>query len=361
VLAGRWEPTMDKSIRLLALVATLLVFFGPGALADPQPGAPVVLTLSVIDVGQGDSVLVSTSDGYNMLVDGGSRSAADEVLEHLEASNVDQIDVLICTHPHEDHIGGLAAVLDNIAVGRVLESGLPADTQTYRGLHDRIMEKALPLSAARAGDTFALGPATVKILWPTGWLMPGNLNDCSVVARVIYGRFSALLTGDAEADVERALITGRWLSPTVVLKVAHHGSSTSSTAEFLDAVDPEIAIISVGTDNSYGHPDTDVIARLKAYAVETYRTDLNGTVSMRTDGDTWRVYVEREAAASAEDAVSDPKNTAPQAYCGSRRSNVFHYLWCKSVASIAPANVITFGSRQEAIERGYRPCSVCMP
>ena len=163
--------------------------------------APILLTLSVIDVGQGDSVLITTSDGYAMLVDGGPRSAADDVLKHLEASNVDQIDVLICTHPHEDHIGGLGTVLDTMAVGRVIDSGVPAGTKTYCGLHDKIMEKALPLSAARSGDSFSIGPAAVRILWPAE-PMSGDLNNCSVVARVAYSEFSALLTGDIEAAAE---------------------------------------------------------------------------------------------------------------------------------------------------------------
>lgn len=284
---------MDKRCwrSLVAIALLSLMLFWTSASGIGQSDTRILLTLSVIDVGQGDSVLVTTSDGATMLVDGGPRSAGDDVLDHLRGVGVDQIDVLVCTHPHEDHIGGLAAVLDAVAVGRVIDSGAPAGTKTYRGLHDKIMERALPLSAASAGDSFSIGPAQVRILWPTE-LMPTSVNNSSVVARIAYGEFSALLTGDIEAAAEYALIAGSWLSPTVTLKVAHHGSSTSSTAGFLDAVAPEIAVISVGAGNRYGHPNTETIARLEAYGAQVYRTDLDGTVTLQTDGDIWRVETE---------------------------------------------------------------------
>lgn len=307
---------MDRRYQRSLVAITLLSFmlFWTGASGIGQSGARTLLTLSVIDVGQGDSVLITTSDGYAMLVDGGPRSAADDVLKHLAESGVDQIDVLVCTHPHEDHIGGVAAVLDTVTIGRVIDSGVPAATKTYHGLHDKILEKALPLSSARSGDSLSIGPAAIRILWPSGPMADG-LNNCSVVARVAYGGFSALLTGDIEAAAEYALIAACWLSPTVVLKVAHHGSRTSSTAEFLDALAPEIAIISVGARNRYGHPNAETVARLEAHGANVYRTDLNGTVTVRTDGSVWGVHAERDSARRTTTPGPDGPEEEPQAYC----------------------------------------------
>ena len=176
---------------------------------------------------------------------------------------------------------------------------------------------------------------------------------------VLYDGFSALLTGDIEEPSEQALIKARSLSPTTVLKVAHHGSDTSTTAAFLSIVSPAIAIISAGTGNTYGHPTANVLARLKASGAKVYRTDLNGTVSVKTDGKTWLVESERGDGTKA--APAPKPEPVGQKYYGSKNSDVFHYAWCRYVANIKATNLRVFNSRQEAINKGYRPCQVCKP
>ncbi|WP_461369331.1 ComEC/Rec2 family competence protein [Candidatus Darwinibacter acetoxidans] len=218
---------------LFALLLAALVIFGAGALGSAEPENSVLLTLSVIDVGQRDSILISTSDGHAMLVDGGPADASGKVLEAIRKAGVERLDVLVSTHPHADHIGGLGGVLDAIPVGRVIDSGKVHTSKTYEGYLEKILAKDIPFALGRTGSSFALGPATIKILWPNEKLSD-NLNDCSVVVRVIYGKFSALLAGDIEAGAEQTLVSRKLLSPAVVLKAAHHGSDTSSAAAFLN-------------------------------------------------------------------------------------------------------------------------------
>ncbi|HOB39344.1 MAG TPA: MBL fold metallo-hydrolase [Methanomassiliicoccaceae archaeon] len=347
---------------LFALLLAALIIFGVGAFGSAQSEASVLLTLSVMDVGQGDSILISTSDGHAMLVDGGPADASGRVFEAIRKAGIDKLDVLISTHPHADHIGGLACVLDGMPVGKVIDSGKVHTSKTYEGYLEKILTKDIPFALGRAGSSFVLGPATVKILWPSEPLAD-NLNDCSVVVRVIYGKFSALLAGDIEAGSEQTLVRRKLLSPAVVLKVAYHGSDTSTTSAFLSVLRPAIAIIYAGAGNSYGHPTANVLARLKASGAKVYHTDTDGTVSVRSDGATWQVETERtdEKKAAVPAPLPEPASGAGQKYYGSKNSDVFHYPWCKHVASIKPANLGVFASRQEAIDKGYRPCKVCKP
>jgi len=345
---------------LVALTAILLVF-GASAFGGVQSEDAVLLTVSVIDVGQGDSILISTSDGHAMLVDGGPAEASPKVLEMISKAGCGKIDVLVSTHPHADHIGGLARVLDGVRVDRVIDSGKVHTSKTYEGYLEKILAKDIPFSLGRARSSFALGPAAVTILWPVEPLAE-NINDCSIVVRVTYGGFSALLVGDIEEPSEQALIKAGSLSPATALKVAHHGSDTSTTDAFLGIVRPAIAIISVGAGNGYGHPTASVLARLKTSGVKVYRTDLNGTVSVKTDGKSWQVETERnDGSKAAPTPAPTPTSGTGQKYYGSRNSNVFHYAWCRYVSNIKAANLRVFNSRQEAINKGYRSCQVCKP
>ena len=345
---------------LVALIVLMLAF-GANAFGGVQSEDAVLLTLSVIDVGQGDSVLISTSDGHAMLVDGGPTEASPKVLEAISKAGCDKLDVLISTHPHADHIGGLARVLDGVHVDKVIDSGKVHTSKTYERYLEKVLAKDIPFALGRAGSSFALGPATVTILWPMEPLAE-NINDCSIVVRVTYGGFSALLVGDIEEPSEQALIKAGSLSPTTALKVAHHGSDTSTTAAFLNIVRPAVAIISAGAGNSYGHPTASVLARLKASGAEVHRTDLDGTVSVKTDGNSWQVETERDDGAKAAPiSAPTPTGGTGQKYYGSKNSNVFHYAWCRYISNIKAANLRMFNSRQEAIDKGYRPCQVCKP
>ncbi len=350
-----------RSRTLLAGLLVVLLALGPGAAGALPSSCPASLTLSVIDVGQGDSILVSTSNGHAMLVDGGPTDASGRVLEAIRKASIDKLDILISTHPHADHIGGLARVLDGVRVNRVIDSGKVHTSKTYEGYLEKVLVKDIPFALDRAGSSFALGPAAVTILWP---LEPPaeNVNDCSIVVRVTYGGFSELLAGDIEEPSEQALIKAGSLSPTTALKVAHHGSDTSTTAAFLNIVRPAVAIISAGAGNSYGHPTASVLARLRASGAKVYRTDLDGTVRVKTDGNSWFVETERnDGSKAAPTPVPAPISGTGQKYYGSKNSNVFHYAWCRYVSNIKAANLRVFNSRQEATDKGYRPCQVCKP
>ena len=347
---------------LCCVLVVLLLSIVPIAACPPEDESPILLSLTVLDVGQGDAILITTSDDYTMLVDGGPRGASDVILRVLRDNNISMIDVLIVTHPDADHIGGLPEVLQEIPVLRIVDTGLSAESQIYDRYFSMISTFSIPVSHDRTGSSFALGPATVRVLWPGGDL-PKRRNESSIVVELVYGEFSALLTGDVEAESEGTMVQLGLLSQVDALKVAHHGSSTATTAAFLDVVRPAIAIISVGEGNRYGHPSDEVLSRLSSFGAETYRTDFDGSVTLGTDGRTWRVDTEHPRVLPEPEHSSDP-DTRPEmegVYCGSKNSDVFHYTWCKHVESIKPANRRAFSTREDAIAAGYRPCTTCEP
>ncbi len=321
---------------------------GSGSIADQSSKTDLSgsVLFTFLDVGQGDAILVSTSDGHHMLVDGGPRSAGPSLAARLRELGVKHLDVLVSTHPHEDHIGGLADVLDAVTVGRVIDSGKVHTSATYERYLTIIDEKDIPFALGRANDRFRLGDARVQILWPAGALAE-DPNDVSVVLRVDYGESSALLTGDIGPDVEQYLVEHKALSHIVLLKVAHHGSRRSTTPEFLRQTKPRLAVIECAAGNNYGHPHYETLARLILNQVLTYRTDQHGEVAVRLTANpqVWSASMERRGAD----------------YRGSSSSTVFHFPWCDRAQNIDPARVVVFSSRLQAEDAGYRPCKVCQP
>jgi beta-lactamase superfamily II metal-dependent hydrolase len=239
-------------------------------------------------VGQGDAALIRTPQGRTILIDGGPAGAGEAVLRYLAGEALSSIDLLVGTHPHEDHLGGLIAVLENLPVGRVIDSGRIHTSQTYERYLTLIEEKGIPFEVGRAGKTIVLDPSiTLKVLHPGADPGGGNLNNSSVVLGLAYGKVEFLFTGDLETEAETELLErGFCAASSTVLKVAHHGSSSSSSAEFLETVAPVIAVISAGRDNSYGHPHAEILDRLTGVGARVYRTDLLGTIVITTDGDT---------------------------------------------------------------------------
>lgn len=241
-----------------------------------------------IDVGQGDCELIRTPDGQNILIDAGANATGDALVAYLRNLGVEQIDSLIATHPHEDHIGGMDEVVDAFPIGEVYlpkaaESQTPT-TRTYERLLNAIASKGLQITPGRAGMTI-LGENGVKLefLAPNSDSYAG-LNSYSIVAKLTCGQKSFLFTGDAEADSEQEMVDAGYNLRSDVLKCGHHGSSTSTSPAFLRAVNPSYAVISCGVDNDYGHPHRETMEKLNKANVEVYRTDKQDTILAVCDG-----------------------------------------------------------------------------
>ena len=245
-----------------------------------------LLTVHFIDVGQGDAVLIQTPQDRVMLIDAGSANAGEAVLRYLDERGISQIDLVVGTHPHEDHIGGLIAVLENLPVGKVIDSGKIHTSKSYEKYLALIDEKKIPFEIGRAGKEIALDPSvTLKILHPGPDIEDSNVNNSSVVVQLSYGEVDFLFTGDAELEAESEILArGYCCTEVTVLKVGHHGSSSSTSEDFLRAVAPEIAVISLGRDNPYGHPHEETLDRLAAAGAKIFRTDLAGSIVITTDG-----------------------------------------------------------------------------
>jgi competence protein ComEC len=256
------------------------------------------LTIAFIDVGQGDSILVILPNTKTLLIDGGEREGSGKVLATLQKHGLSHIDVMVATHPHADHIGGLVDIIKNVDVGEVLDSGQVHTTQTFEDFLDAIEIKQIPLKSVRQGDSINLDP-TVKIdvLNPPANLLEGadneaEFNDNSVVLKLTYGQFSALLTGDMEERNEARLVSENATALDAdVLKAGHHGSRTSSSSAFLDALTPEVVVISLGAGNTYGHPHQEALDRISAAGAEhLFRTDVDGTITLTANGSSSEHY-----------------------------------------------------------------------
>lgn len=248
------------------------------------------LSVSFLDVGQGDAVLVEAPGGKQMLIDGGR---GGEVLEKLgeEMPFYDRtLEAVVATHPDADHIGGLTKVLDRYEVELILRSGARSDTDTFRRFSRAVEAEGAKEVAAREGIVVKLSPEASFLVLSAGGETVSDTNDRSITGKLLYGNSSFLLTGDASAAVEASLVAayGRSLESDV-LKVGHHGSKTSSNAAFLARVSPEYTVISAGRENRYGHPHETVLERLESLGAEILGTYDKGTVTFTTDGHTLRL------------------------------------------------------------------------
>ena len=239
------------------------------------------LYVHYIDVGQGDSELICCGGEY-MLIDAGEPSASDTVVDYLNDHGIEKLDYVVCSHGHADHCGGLDAVVENFEVGTVFTSPYPGDTSSYEIFSDAVEAKGLSMTVPELGESYTLGEAKFEFIGPLEQY--DNLNDDSLVMRLEYGDTSFLFTGDMTSKAERDLLEDGANVKCDVLKVGHHGSSGSSSYRFLYEAEPKIAVISCEAGNSYGHPHEEALSRLNDCGAEIYRTDLEGSVVIFSDG-----------------------------------------------------------------------------
>jgi len=327
-------------LSLLLITTALLAGCTPAV--PPQPGLNPVETrlaeVHLIDVGQGDSILIKTRNKA-VLIDAGEQDKGDEVVLYLQEQGVAALDLVISTHPHSDHIGGLPLVLRTLPVARIIDSAVPHSSQIYLDYLTLIEQQGIAFEQPDNQSIDLGGDVRLEILGPVKQYR--DLNNSSVVARLVAGKTSVLFTGDMEQAAETDLLD-RWDLQATILKVGHHGSDTSSGSEFLQEVDPELAVISVGAQNSYGHPDEATLSRLSA--AEVARTDQAGTIVLAIDNDGYSLL----PASSAELRGFTVYVTAS--------GGKYHLEGCRYLnGSKSPLRL------QDAIRASYAPCVVCEP
>lgn len=291
------DKKLNKLIRIIIGLVILIVVIIQGNLFDNVSNATASindstksdkidakvkenLSVSFIDVGQADSILIRNGN-YNMLIDAGNNEDGEKLVNYFKSLGIEEFTYVFATHPHEDHIGGMDDIINNFKIDNYYMSNKLSTTKTFMDVLDALDGRNLKYTVPNKGDTLKLGDANIKVIYPGD--DKSNINDSSIVLKITYGKNSFLLTGDATSNVERKIYNEDIKSD--VLKVAHHGSSYSSTDVFLDRVKPYYAVISVGKNNIYNHPSNKTLEKLNKRNIKVYRTDLDGTIVFISDGD----------------------------------------------------------------------------
>jgi competence protein ComEC len=272
--------------QLKLFVSFVVAFF---FIVVPMSGTTSAATKNMyvhfINVGQGDSIYIKAPNGEDILIDGGNKDGSD-VVAYLKKQKVKDIEFMIATHPDADHIGGLDEVLKAFPVKNVYAPKVSHTSQAYKEFLTAVKNKKLTIKTAKADVTLPVKGINAKFVGPVKTYSNSDLNDWSAVLKITYGKKSFLFTGDAEARAEADMVKAKKDLRADVLKVGHHGAKTSTSTTFLKAVKPTYAVISVGKNNSYGHPTSEVLNRLKSYKVNIFRTDKQGTIIATTNGTT---------------------------------------------------------------------------
>lgn len=334
------------------------------------------LKVHFLDVGQGDSIFIELPDNKTMLIDASEKEYADRITTYIYSCGYNSLDYVVATHPHSDHIGGMADVIGSFSIGNVILSPATHTTKTYTNMLTAIDNSGAKVTLGTAGtELFSDGDLSAVVIAPVTEDY-SDLNNSSVMIMLTYGDRKFLFTGDAEEEEERTVTAD---IDCDVLKVGHHGSSTSTGSAFLTAASPEYAVISCGAGNSYGHPHTETIDKLKKSGVNIYRTDLQGDIVMTCDGKNITVNVSPTTADGAQSGESKPETTtvvttpapatqAPAAaesvsysYVLNTNTMKIHRASCSSVKQMSEENTDYTNDYDAAIAAGYVPCKRCKP
>lgn len=335
---------------------------------DPEPEKPSVqkgFQVHFIDVGQADAALV-LCDGKAMLIDGGNAADSSLMYTYLKKHNVTHLDYVVGSHAHEDHIGGIAGALNYATVGTVYCPVTSYNSNAFNNFVKAVQKHGKSITVPAVGTSFSLGSATCTVL---GVNEASGPNNSSIVLRIVYGSTSFLFTGDAEREVEQAILDRGTNISATVLKVGHHGSYTSTSYLWLRQIMPKYAVISVGAGNSYGHPTEAVLSRLRDAEVKTFRTDMQGDVICTSNGSSVSFTVSRNANADVFGGIGGNSTQKPEEtpaegihYLLNSNSMKFHTETCEYGQMISDRNRIDhYGTREEVLEMGYAPCGACHP
>lgn len=270
------------------------------------------LKVHFLDVGQADATLfqiMENGQSYTILIDSGDFTG-DEVVDYLQKNQVKNINIAIGTHPDADHIGQLDQVLQSFPVDEVWLSGNTSQSDTFQRVLMAISENDVDYVEPRTGDTYDIGPLHLEVLYPKE--ITGKANEESISVKITYGEISFVLTGDAEKQNEREMIQSDAQLKATFLQLGHHGSSTSTSKEFLQAVQPEVAIYSAGLDNSYGHPHEEVVSLIQESGIPLYGTDVHGTIIVTTDGKTYQIKTEKDGTIQKKDSAPQSPTNEPE-------------------------------------------------
>jgi len=358
-----------------AVLAQMLFLYYVPRKASPTVTYP--LELHFFDVGQGDAALI-LCNGESLLIDTGTSDSAEYLVSSLQASGIQHLNYLLCTHDHSDHIGGLSSVLSSIPTDYFLYSELsdPAEWESLLSAHGTV---SVPLAV---GTAFSLGVAGSAGLNPSGVADIAGLNppetaqvavlspsddsedenESSMVLRITFGEITALFMADAGISTEEALLETGFLTDIDLLKVGHHGSSGSTGEDFLNCIRPEYAVISAGLHNDYGHPHDELLERLLTAGTQVFRTDLQGDIVFHSDGYTITTETAGDANADTLELTPPAKYQEIRSYVINRKSGVFHKPECNGAKSLKEENRVEVeSSHMELAEAGYRPCGLCDP
>ncbi|MBW9150366.1 MBL fold metallo-hydrolase [Clostridium sp. CM028] len=336
------------------------------------------LKVHYIDVGQADSILIQQGSS-SMLVDAGNNEDSETVKNYMSNKGIKKLDFVVGTHPHEDHVGGLDYVINSFQVGKIYMPKRTATTKTFKDVVNAIKSKGLKITAPTPGESFKLGEATCTILAPNGSEYK-DVNNESIVIKVTFGSNSFLFTGDAENISENEMLSKGFNVSADLLKVGHHGSNSSTTEGFLNKVNPKYAVISVGKDNSYGHPHKSTMEKLQAKGIKVYRTDENGTIVATSNGKDITFNVKAASysyngTGTATSKSNTPSNnivskptTETKTNTSSNENNKTVYFtpsgksyhYDKNCSSLKRSKTILEGSQQKAVSLSHAdPCNIC--